>query len=83
VTAEKIRRTVVVFPVPGEPRRERSRPGWRAGGCPGEFLGLGVAVVEVVGNERGLEGVRVAEEGLVAAEKGETCHRRGWRRGDC
>jgi hypothetical protein len=40
-------------------------------------------VVEVVGDERGLKGVRVAEEGLVAAEKGEACHRRVWRRGDC
>jgi len=35
----------------------------------------GVAVVEVVGETiRGLKGVRVAEEGLVAAEKGEACH---------
>ena len=44
----------------------------------------GVAVVEVVGETiRGLKGVRVAEEGLVAAEKGDACHRRVWRRGDC
>ena len=35
----------------------------------GEFPDLGVAVVELVGDERELEDVRISEEGLVAAEK--------------
>ncbi len=47
----------------------------------GEFLDLGVAVVEVVGDERELEDVRVPEEGLVVAEKGRVRHTSVWRRG--
>jgi len=64
------------LPGPGGPRRtaERALPPWMAGRrMPGQVPG--VAVVEVVGETiRGLKGVRVAEEGLVAAEKGEACH---------
>ena len=85
-TSRKIRRTVVVFPVPGRAAEDggESAPALEGrSDKEGEFLGLGVAVVEVVGDERGLEGVRVVEEGLVAAEKGEACHRRVWRRGYC
>jgi hypothetical protein len=44
----------------------------------------GVLVVKVIGETiRELEDVGVVEEGLVAAEKGEACHRRVWRRGYC
>ena len=50
---------------PQRPRRERS-----GGDEEGEFPDLGVAVVEVVGDECGLKGLGVAEEGLVVAEKG-------------
>jgi hypothetical protein len=41
-------------------------------------------VVKVIGETiRELEDVGVVEEGLVAAEKREACHRRVWRRGYC
>jgi hypothetical protein len=47
---------------------------------PGRTRGVpGVAVVEVVGEIRELEDVRVAKEGLVVAEKGGMRHRREWR----
>ena len=49
----------------------------------GKFFDLSVTVVEVVGDERELKDVGVAEKGLVAAEKRGTCHRRDWRRGGC
>ena len=47
----------------------------------GEFFDLGVAVVEVLGDEREFEDVGISEEGLVTAEKGRVRHRRDWRRG--
>jgi hypothetical protein len=47
---------------------------------PGRTRGVpGVAEVEVVGEIRELEDVRVAKEGLVATEKSGMRHRREWR----
>jgi len=45
----------------------------------GEFLELGVAVVEVVGHVGEVKDVGISEEGLVGAEK--AFYRRDWRRG--
>ena len=58
---------------------------WRTNSCPGRTRGVpGVTVVGVIGETScELEGVRISEEGLVAAEEGGTCHRRDWRRGYC
>jgi len=55
---------------------------WSTSPWPGGTRGVpDVTVVEVLGETvRELEDVGVAEEGLVAAEKRETCHRRDWRR---
>ena len=47
----------------------------------GEFPDLGVAVVEVLRDEREFKDVGISEEGLVGAEKGRVRHRRDWRRG--
>jgi len=67
------------------PRRaaENGVPGAGAPEEPGEFLSLGVAVVEVLRDERELKDVTVPEEGLVVAEEGGMRHRSVWRRGDC
>ena len=84
VTSRKIRRTVVVFPVPGGTAEDGGESAPALEGRldeEGEFLELGVAVVEVVGDERELEDVRISEEGLVAAEKRQMRHRRIWRGG--
>ena len=68
--------------LPG-PRRpaEDGVPGAGALEEEGEFLDLGVAVVEVVGHVGEVKDVGIPEEGLVGAEK--AFHRRDWRRGDC
>ncbi len=76
----------MVFPVPGGPRRTAERalpPPERGADEEGELLDLGVAVVEVLRDERELENVRVPEESLVATEKTGTCHTSVWRRGYC
>ena len=66
---------------PAEDGREGAPAPERGADEEGEFPDLGVTVVEVLGDERELEDVRVPEEGLVATEKRGMCHKRDWRRG--
>jgi len=66
----KIRRTVVVFPVPGGPRRMAERA------LPPRSVGLMRKASSLTSAYVG-----ISEEGLVAAEKGRVRHRREWRRG--
>ena len=61
---------MVVFPVPGEPRRT-AESALSAPEEPGEFPDPGVAVVEGVGDEGELKDIGIAKEGLVVAEGGE------------
>ena len=49
----------------------------------GEFPGLGVAVVEVIGEIREFKDLGVAKERLVGAEEGRMRHTSLWRRGGC
>ncbi len=68
------------LPGPWRPA-ENGVPGAGALEEEGEFLELGVAVVEVAGHVGEVEDVGISEEGLVAAEKRRMRHRRIWRGG--
>jgi len=76
----KTRRTVVVFPVPGgasEDGVSRSAPPEGRVDEVREFLQLGVAVVEVLGEVGVIEDVDIPDEGVIVM----VSHRSLWGRG--